>query len=57
MLLLIDWHFGRFGGLGVRILWVILGLLPAMLFCTGFAVWWKRIRMGQPDGARERQRG
>jgi uncharacterized iron-regulated membrane protein len=35
-------HFGRFGGLSIRILWVILGLLPTVLFVTGFIVWWKR---------------
>ena len=44
LLALIRWHFGRFGGLEVRILWVILGLIPAVLFVTGFIVWWKRIR-------------
>ncbi|HJP36711.1 MAG TPA: PepSY domain-containing protein [Gammaproteobacteria bacterium] len=38
MLTLIRWHFGRFGGLEIRILWVILGLLPAFLFTTGFIV-------------------
>ncbi len=43
LLTLIRWHFGRFGGLSVRILWVILGLLPAVLFITGFIVWWKRV--------------
>ena len=52
LLLLIQGHFGRFGGLGIRILWVVLGLLPAFLFCTGFVVWWKRIRTGQPTGGR-----
>jgi uncharacterized iron-regulated membrane protein len=44
LLVLIRWHFGRFGGLGVRITWVILGLIPAVLFITGFVVWWKRLR-------------
>ena len=36
-------HFGRFGGLGIRVLWVVLGLLPALLFVTGFLVWWRRV--------------
>jgi uncharacterized iron-regulated membrane protein len=36
-------HFGRFGGLGVRTLWTVLGLLPAVLFVTGFIVWWRRV--------------
>ena len=44
LLVFIDLHFGRFGGLTIRVLWVILGLLPAALFVTGFMVWWKRVR-------------
>jgi uncharacterized iron-regulated membrane protein len=42
LLQLIRWHFGRFGGLGVRFLWVVLGLLPVVLFVTGFVLWWTR---------------
>ncbi|MDH3421254.1 MAG: PepSY domain-containing protein, partial [Gammaproteobacteria bacterium] len=44
LLTLIRWHFGRFGGLTIRVLWVILGLIPAALFITGFIVWWRRAR-------------
>jgi uncharacterized iron-regulated membrane protein len=40
---LIQLHFGRFGGLGIRVLWSVLGLLPAVLFVTGFVLWWVRI--------------
>lgn len=36
-------HFGRFGGLEIRILWTLLGLLPAVLFVSGFIVWWRRV--------------
>ena len=36
-------HVGSFGGLGVRIAWLILGLSPAMLFVTGFIMWWSRV--------------
>jgi uncharacterized iron-regulated membrane protein len=36
-------HFGRFGGLGVRITWALLGLAPAILFITGFILWWRRV--------------
>lgn len=43
LLFLIKLHFGRFGGLGVRTTWVILGLLPVVMFITGFIVWWKRV--------------
>jgi uncharacterized iron-regulated membrane protein len=40
---LIKLHFGRFGGLGVRFLWVVLGLVPTVLFATGFVLWWLRV--------------
>jgi uncharacterized iron-regulated membrane protein len=43
LLLLIKLHFGRFGGLHIRFLWVLLGLLPAVLFATGFVLWWTRV--------------
>jgi uncharacterized iron-regulated membrane protein len=40
---LIKLHFGRFGGLGVRFLWLALGLVPTVLFVTGFILWWTRV--------------
>jgi uncharacterized iron-regulated membrane protein len=43
LLELIQLHFGRFGGLGIRVLWVVLGLLPAALFVTGFVLWWTSV--------------
>ena len=43
LLALIQLHFGRFGGLEIRFLWVLLGLLPAALFITGFLMWWTRV--------------
>jgi uncharacterized iron-regulated membrane protein len=42
----VSLHFGRFGGWQIRLLWVVLGLLPAVLFITGFLTWWKRQRRG-----------
>jgi len=36
-------HVGDFGGLGVRILWFIAGLAPAVLAVTGFVMWWLRV--------------
>lgn len=39
----VKMHFGRFGGLEIRVLWVVLGLLPAVLFATGFFMWWTRV--------------
>ena len=41
---LIDLHFGRFRGLmWANILWIFLGLLPAVMFITGFILWYKRV--------------
>jgi uncharacterized iron-regulated membrane protein len=51
----VDWivrlHFGRFGRVGratplqlsLSMLWVILGLAPAVLTATGFLMWWNRV--------------
>ena len=51
LLALLQLHFGRFGGLGVRVLWVVLGLLPAVLFVTGFVLWWTRVVRKRAAGA------
>ena len=36
-------HVGNFGGFGIRLAWAILGLAPALLFVTGFIMWWTRV--------------
>jgi uncharacterized iron-regulated membrane protein len=36
-------HFGNFGGLGIRILWAVIGLTPPLLFITGALMWWNRV--------------
>jgi len=36
-------HFGRFAGVGTKILWTVIGLTPAVLFFTGAVMWWKRV--------------
>ncbi|WP_299672924.1 PepSY domain-containing protein [uncultured Polaribacter sp.] len=33
-------HFGEFGGLFTRILWVIVGFIPALLTFSGFKIWY-----------------
>jgi uncharacterized iron-regulated membrane protein len=43
LLFLIKLHFGRFGPVWVRFLWAALGLLPVVLFVTGFVLWWTRV--------------
>lgn len=36
-------HFGNFGGLLSKSLWVVLGLTPSLLFVTGALMWWNRV--------------
>jgi uncharacterized iron-regulated membrane protein len=43
VLLLGPLHYGTFGGNFTRVLWIFLGLTPAILFVTGFTIWRKRI--------------
>jgi uncharacterized iron-regulated membrane protein len=40
-------HVGSFGGLPIRIVWFVFGLMPAVLFVTGLAVWWSRTIRGR----------
>ena len=35
-------HFGTFFGNTTRILWIILGVAPAILYITGLLMWWNR---------------
>jgi uncharacterized iron-regulated membrane protein len=37
-------HFGTFWGLPSRLLYVLIGLAPSMLFITGSIMWWQRKR-------------
>jgi len=34
-------HYGEFGGLPVKIVWGFLGVVPSVLFVTGFLTWWR----------------
>ena len=45
-------HVGSFGGLGVKIAWLLLGLSPPLLFVTGFLMWWTRVVRPRWLGAR-----
>jgi uncharacterized iron-regulated membrane protein len=36
-------HFGNFAGMGARIVWALLGLMPTFLFVTGALMWWNRV--------------
>ena len=35
-------HYGDVGGLPTRILWIAVGLTPAVLFVTSVLMWWNR---------------
>jgi uncharacterized iron-regulated membrane protein len=44
LLFLIQMHFGRFrNALWANILWMVLGLLPALLYVSGFILWYRRV--------------
>jgi uncharacterized iron-regulated membrane protein len=55
----IEWmvrlHFGRWRSHTLKVVWVIIGLLPAAMFVTGFIMWWNRV-VKKPRTARVRQR-
>jgi uncharacterized iron-regulated membrane protein len=36
-------HYGNFAGWGVKLLWIILGLAPAVLFSTALLMWYSRV--------------
>jgi uncharacterized iron-regulated membrane protein len=40
---LVNLHFGRSWGMTGKIVWVVLGLAPAVLFVTGGITWWARV--------------
>ena len=50
---LVRWHFGRFGGVEIQVIWFLIGFIPALLFVTGLIVWWKRQRLKRRSLTRE----
>lgn len=36
-------HFGTFAGHWSRIAWIIVGIMPGLLFFSGFIMWWRRV--------------
>jgi uncharacterized iron-regulated membrane protein len=36
-------HFGRWRSHTLKVIWVIMGLIPAVMFATGAAMWWHRV--------------
>ena len=35
-------HIGSYGGVGVQIIYVFIGIAPTVLFITGFIIWWSK---------------
>lgn len=53
MLWMTRLHFGRWRNIPLQILWVILGLVPAVMFVTGGIMWWQRVvRKRNPETGR-----
>jgi uncharacterized iron-regulated membrane protein len=38
-------HRGNFGGAAVKVLWVVAGLAPGVLFLLGFVIWRQRLAL------------
>ncbi|MNR35508.1 hypothetical protein D3C85_1533590 [compost metagenome] len=37
-------HAGSFGGIAIKALYVIIGLLPGLLSVTGGLLWWRKVK-------------
>lgn len=37
-------HVGNFGGIPIKVLYVIIGLLPGLLSITGALLWWRKVK-------------
>ena len=48
---LVNLHFGRSWGMGVKVAWIAFGLVPAVLFITGGITWWVRVVRRRGAGA------
>ena len=53
---LVRLHFGRWRSHTLKVVWVLLGLIPAGMFVTGAVMWWNRV-VRKPRTARVRQPG
>lgn len=48
-------HFGIWGSTFSKVLYVLLGLVPAVLYATGILLWWKRIAAKRRPRASEKR--
>ena len=42
-------HFGDYGGLTLKIIWLILDLITIVVLWTGLMLWWKKRKQHVPD--------
>jgi uncharacterized iron-regulated membrane protein len=42
-------HFGDYGGLGLKVIWLILDLITIAVLWTGLMLWWKKRHQHIPD--------
>jgi uncharacterized iron-regulated membrane protein len=43
LIFLINLHFGRFRGSWLAYVWIFLGLIPAIMYISGFILWYRRV--------------
>jgi uncharacterized iron-regulated membrane protein len=50
-------HFGEFGrhDWPLKMIWVVIGLAPALLFLTGIVMWWNRVLLPAVRGVAKRR--
>ena len=48
----VNLHFGRAWGMPVKLAWVALGMVPAVLFVTGIITWWVRVMRRRSSAVR-----
>ena len=46
-------HYGEFGGLPIKVIWGVLGLMPSVLFVTGLFTWWRPKQRTTPVPVKE----
>jgi uncharacterized iron-regulated membrane protein len=44
-------HFGDYGGMGFKLLWLLLDLLSILVLWSGLVLWWKRRKVAAPQSA------
>jgi len=51
---IVRFHFGRWRSHTLKVIWVIIGLIPAVMMVTGTVMWWNRV-VRKPRAARVTQ--